>query len=87
MQAVVAAVADPWPASVTPEDICSFPSMLIDGSDTNKTLQQTNLSATIILFPVSTNWHGMSRLWQLAHGSSPEHLILLFRHAEHLFPS
>lgn len=43
-----------------------------------------DLSATMILFPVSKNRHFITRRRQLAHGSSPEHLILLCRQATHL---
>lgn len=42
----------------------------------------TNLSSTVIL--QSANWQATARRWQLEHGSVPEHLILLCRHAIHL---
>jgi hypothetical protein len=46
----------------------------------------TNFSDTMTLWPSSTNLHLTIRRWQLAHGSSPEHLILLWRHGMHLRP-
>lgn len=47
--------------------------------------RETNLSDTTTLFPPSSKRHCTSRRRQFAHGFSPEHLILLRRHATHLW--
>lgn len=45
--------------------------------DITSKLLSTNLSVTVILLLPSTNRHFTALRWQLAHGSLPEHLILL----------
>ena len=45
----------------------------------NSSCAHTHLSEIITLLPPSVNRHLMTRRWQLAQGSSPEHFILLCR--------
>lgn len=52
---------------------------------TKKVHGKTNLSDTrILLLLPSVKWQAIDRFLQLPQGSSPEHLILLWRHAVQL---
>lgn len=55
-----------------------------DSASVRERVRATNLSGTMTLLMLSRKRHSTRRRWQLAQGSSPVHLILLWRQATHL---
>lgn len=55
-----------------------------DSASVRERVHATNLSGTMTLLTLSRKRHSTRRRWQLAQGSSPVHLILLWRQATHL---